>query len=83
MHTLLITTAYTINQRLTLLFRPAVLLLLSSRAEIEWGSSYIYVSVLDEGAHVAEEERKDKRGDVATIDVCISHDDDLVVTEFG
>ena len=83
MHTLFVTTSHTVDECLTLLFSPAVFLLLPSRTEIEWGSRYVYVAVLNEGTHVAEEECEDKRCDMATIDVSIGHDDDLVIAELS
>jgi hypothetical protein len=41
----------------------------------------VEMAAVDDLAHVAVEERQDQRADVRAVDVCVRHDDDLVVAE--
>ena len=43
--------------------------------------SRIYIAVLNERAHVAEEEGQQQRADMAAVHIGIGHDDDLVIAE--
>ncbi len=42
----------------------------------------IKMPALDQLAHLAEEERKQKRADMRPIDIRVGHDDDLVIAQF-
>ena len=46
---------------------------------VERRHGHIHVAGRDHGAHVAEEQREVERGDMGAVDVCIGHDDHLVV----
>ena len=43
----------------------------------------VHVAGVDQRAHVLVEERQQQDADVRTVDVCIGHDDDLVVARLG
>ena len=62
---------------------PAVDLLLALLHKIEWRSGQIYVSVLDQVDHITEEECQDEGGDVASVDIGIGHNDDLMITQLA
>ena len=54
---------------------------LAPRELVERGHRGVDIAVLDERAHIAEEEGQQQRPDVAAVDIGIGHDDYLVVTQ--
>ena len=46
-------------------------------------ASDVNIAGVNQRAHVLVEERQQQDADVRTVDVCIGHDDDLVVARLG
>ena len=47
----------------------------------KWWLRDVYVTLCDDIWKVTEEKGQDERADMCTVDVCISHDDDLVIAQ--
>src|SRR5690606_27359945 len=70
------------NSYFALLFRPAIAFFLTFLNQIKRRQRDVDITLLDQVAHIAEEEREDERPDVAAVHVRIGHDYDLVIAEF-
>ena len=83
MYLTLISSTIRVDKLLALLLRPAIFFDLAFLAEIEWGSSQIDVPFLYQAAHTTEEEGQNQRGNMASIDIGIGHDDDLLIAQLA
>ena len=75
------TTALGSDKLLALRVCPAILFYFTLFAEVEWGSSDVQITVLNNLWHITEEECHDQCVDVRTIDVGIGHDDNLMLAQ--
>ena len=79
----LVAVAVSLDEVVTLLVVPAVLLRCALRAQVQRSHSDVEVTLLNHFLHVAEEQRHDQRGDMRTIDIGIRHDDYFVVADLA
>ena len=62
-------------------FVEGVALLFALLYEIERWLGEVELALLDQIAHIAKKESHDQRADMATVDIGISHNNDLAITQ--
>ena len=67
--------------KLTLLFCPAITFFLSLLYKVQGRYRNVYITVFNKVAHIPEEEREDQRTNMASVDIRIRHNNNLMITE--
>src|SRR5690554_3021070 len=78
----LVSVSILLNKIKPLPFTVAILLSLSLLAEVEWRCGNIDITIFDERTHVSKKEGENQRIDMTAIHVGVSHQYNLVVSQF-